>query len=142
MRIPAEKFASQSDGFAFRLRAEFNSAEGSRTEMGFRVMLQSKSKDSDDLEERTTISEASTLDFKYGEGTAQIDVPSLPSGVDYVLRYEFYMKEVVRREDSLSIEEDTLASRDALVQCNLPFFTQELIFIDRKVLKSRVRKYL
>ena len=120
MLIPADKFATQSDGFAFRLRAEFNSAEGSRTEMGFRVMLQSKSRDSD---ERTPIFEASTLDFKYGEGTAQIDVPSLPGGVDYVLRYEFYMKEVVRRDDSLSIEEDTRASRDSLIQCNLPFFT-------------------
>ena len=40
MRIPAEKFKSTStEGFAFRLRAEFNSAEGSRTEMGFKVEL-------------------------------------------------------------------------------------------------------
>ena len=139
MLIPAEKFFTNSDGFAFRLRAEFNSAEGSRTEMGFRVMLQSKNKDSDI---RTTISEASTLDLKYGEDTAQIDLPLLPYGTDYVLRYEFYMKEVIRRVDSLSIEEDTVASRDALVQCNLPFFTQELSLVDRKVLKSRVKKYL
>ena len=61
--------------------------------------------------------------------------------MDYVLRYEFYQKEVVRRGSSLSIEEDTVASRDTLVQCNLPFFTQELSIIDRKVLKSRVRKH-
>ena len=52
-----------------------------------------------------------------------IDLPSLPSGEDYVLRYEFYMKEVIRRGSSLSMEEDVIASRDALVQCNLPFFT-------------------
>jgi hypothetical protein len=52
------------------------------------------------------------------------------------------MKEVIRRVDSLSIEEDTVASRDALIQCNLPFFTQELSLVDRKVLKSRVKKYL
>lgn len=94
MMIPADKFVSNSDGFAFRLRAEFNSAEGSRTEMGFRVMLQSKDKSSN---ERTTISEASTLDLKYGEDTAQIDLHLLPYGTDYVLRYEFYMKEVIRR---------------------------------------------
>lgn len=42
MIIPAQKFFKNSDGLAFRLRAEFNSAEGSRTEMGFRVMLQTK----------------------------------------------------------------------------------------------------
>ena len=77
-----------------------------------------------------------------GEGTALIDVASLPSGFDLVLRYEFYTKEIIRRGNSLSSEEDTIASRDSLVNCNLPFFTQELALVDRKVLKSRVRKYL
>lgn len=71
-----------------------------------------------------------------------IDITSLASGTDYVLRYEFYMKEIVRRGNSLSSEEDTIASRDKVVRCNLPFFTQELVFVEKKVLKSRVRKYL
>ena len=34
--------ASTTEGFAFRLRAEFNSAEASRTGMGFRVILGAK----------------------------------------------------------------------------------------------------
>jgi len=71
-----------------------------------------------------------------------IDIASLASGIDYVLRYEFYMKEIVRRGNSLSSEEDTIASRDNVVRCNLPFFTQELVLVEKKVLKSRVRKYL
>lgn len=40
MLIPADKFQT-NDAFAFRLRAEFNSAETSRTEMGFKVFLYS-----------------------------------------------------------------------------------------------------
>jgi hypothetical protein len=39
------------------------------------------------------------------------------------------------------MEEDTTATGDSLVTCNLPFFTQELVLIDRKALKNRVRKY-
>jgi hypothetical protein len=40
MLIPADKFQT-NDAFVFRLRAEFNSAEASRTEMGFKVFLYS-----------------------------------------------------------------------------------------------------
>lgn len=39
MIIPKDKFKTSAEGLAFRLRSEFNSAEASRTEMGFRVML-------------------------------------------------------------------------------------------------------
>ena len=87
------------------------------------------------------IAEVSSLDAKNGEGTSLIDLPKLASGLDYVIRYEFYQKEVVRRASSLSMEEDVIASRDSLVQCNLPFFTQELSLVDRKVIKSRVKKH-
>lgn len=119
MLIPAEKFKTSSDGFAFRLHAEFNSAEGSRTEMGFRASLL---RQDPETKQRTLVKDASTLDLIDGEGQVHIDIPQLESGVDYVLRYEFYLKEVIRRE-SLAIEEDTIASRDALIWCNLPFFT-------------------
>lgn len=106
--------------------------------MGFKVTLFSQDKD----KKRTMIKEASSLDGANGLGTAYIDVAFLPSGFDYVLRYEFYAKEIIRRGSSLSGEEDTIASRDWLVNCNLPFFTQELALVDRKVLRSRVRKFL
>jgi len=39
------------------------------------------------------------------------------------------------------MEEDSTSTGDSVVSCNLPFFTQELVLIDRKVLKNRVRKY-
>ena len=39
------------------------------------------------------------------------------------------------------MEEDSTATGDSVISCNLPFFTQELMLIDRKVLKNRVRKY-
>ena len=39
------------------------------------------------------------------------------------------------------MEEDVTASGDAVVNCNLPYFTQELVLIDRKALQARVRKY-
>ena len=70
-----------------------------------------------------------------------IDVPSLPTGKEYALKYEFYSKEVLRKGDSLSMEEDSVSTNDPLVQCNLPFFTQELSLVDRSILKKRVRKY-
>jgi len=138
MLIPSNQFSTSSEGLAFRLRAEFNSAEASRAEMGFKVTLFSQDKD----KKRTSVKEASSLDGANGIGTALIDAAFLPSGFDYVLRYEFYAKEIIRRGSSLSSEEDTIASRDWLVNCNLPFFTQELALVDRKVLRSRVRKFL
>lgn len=39
------------------------------------------------------------------------------------------------------MEEDVTASGDAVVNCNLPYFTQELVLIDRKALQARVHKY-
>ena len=83
----------------------------------------------------------SSLNTEEGEGTVAIDIPSLPAGRSYQLRYEFGQKEVLRNGDSLSMEEDSVSTGDSIVHCNLPFFTQELVLIDRKVLKNRVRKY-
>ena len=92
-------------------------------------------------DKREVLADVSSLDSDYGEGTVMIDVPKLLSGKDYSLRYEFFQKEIIRRSSSLSMEEDSIASRDALIKCNLPFFTQELSIVDRKVLMRRVRKY-
>lgn len=39
------------------------------------------------------------------------------------------------------MEEDSVATSDSVVNCNLPFFTQELVLVDRKALKTRVKKY-
>lgn len=83
----------------------------------------------------------SSLNTEEGEGTVAIDIPSLPAGRSYQLRYEFGQKEVLRNGDSLSMEEDSVSTGDSIVHCNLPFFTQELVLIDRKVLKNRVKKY-
>ena len=76
-----------------------------------------------------------------GEGTVAIDVPKLEAGRDYQIRYEFGQKEILRNHESLSMEEDVIDTGDATVSCNLPFFTQEMVLIDRKVLQSRARKY-
>jgi hypothetical protein len=142
MLIPADKFvASSADGFSFRLRAEFNSAEGSRAEVGFRLKLLVGRNENETDDKREVLADVSSLDSDYGEGTVMIDVPKLLSGKDYSLRYEFFQKEIIRRSSSLSMEEDSIASRDALIKCNLPFFTQELSIVDRKVLMRRVRKY-
>jgi hypothetical protein len=106
--------------------------------MGFRVALWSFTDD----EDWQVVAEASSLNSTTGAGTVSIDVPSLPSGKEYALKYEFYQKEVLRKGDSLSMEEDSVSTNDPLVQCNLPFFTQELSLVDRKVLSKRVRKYM
>ena len=132
--------ASTTEGFAFRLRAEFNSAEASRAGMGFRVTLGAKNYDHTGYTIET-IAEMSSLNTEEGEGTVAIDIPSLPAGRAYQLRYEFGQKEVLRNGDSLSMEEDSISTGDSVVHCNLPFFSQELVLIDRKVLKNRVRKY-
>ena len=136
--LPPSTRASGTEGYAFRLRSEFNSAEMSRGEMGFRVALWSYS----EREDWQVVAEASSLNATEGLGTVSIDVPSLPEGKEYALKYEFYEKEVLRKGNSLSMEEDSVSTNDPLVQCNLPFFTQELTLIDRKVLNKRVRKYM
>ena len=40
------------------------------------------------------------------------------------------------------MHEDSIASGDSIIDCNLPFFTQELVLIDRKALQERVRNYM
>lgn len=80
--------ASTPEGFAFRLRAEFNSAEASRAGMGFRVTLGQKEFDETGYFIKT-IAEATSLNAEEGEGTVAIDIPSLPAGFSYQLRYEF-----------------------------------------------------
>lgn len=88
-----------------------------------------------------TVAEMTSLNTEEGEGTVSIDIPDLPAGRDYQLRYEFGQKEVLRKHDSLSMEEDSVATSDSVVNCNLPFFTQELVLVDRKALKTRIKKY-
>ena len=85
--LDSEK-ASTTEGFAFRLRAEFNSVEASRTGMGFRVTLGYKVKDGSGYVIET-LAEMTSLNTEEGEGTVSIDIPSLPAGRSYQLRYEF-----------------------------------------------------
>ena len=70
--------------------------------MGFRVALWSYAEG----EDWKVVAEASSLNATSGLGTVSIDIPSLPSGKEYALKYEFYEKEVLRKGDSLSMEED------------------------------------
>ena len=86
--ISEHEKASTSEGFAFRLRAEFNSAEASRTGMGFRVVLGAKVYDNSGYTVET-LAEMTSLNSEEGEGTVAIDIPSLPAGRSYQLRYEF-----------------------------------------------------
>ena len=127
--------AATPEGFAFRLRAEFNSAEASRAGMGFHVQLGYKVRDGHGYYIET-IAEASSEADSTPTSTLSIDVASLPPGRDYQLRYLFGTKEVLHNaEQSLGMQEDTIATGDSIIQCNLPFFTQELVFIDRKALQ-------
>ena len=70
-----------------------------------------------------------------------MDLPKLEAGRAYQLRYEFSQKEVLRNGVSRSMQEESTSEGDALVSCHLPFFTQEIVFIDRKLMQQRVRKY-
>ena len=79
--------------------------------MGFRVALWSYN----EAEDWKVVAEASSLNSTAGLGTVSIDVPSLPSGNEYALKYEFYEKEVLRKGDSLSMEEDSVSTNDPLV---------------------------
>lgn len=76
--------AATSEGFAFRLRAEFNSAEASRTGMGFHVQLGYKHRvDNSGGYTIEAVAEADSLEDDDGIGTISLDVPSLPPGRDY-----------------------------------------------------------
>jgi hypothetical protein len=101
--------------------------------MGFHVQLGYKVREGGGYYIQT-LAEASSLNADEGESTVAIDVPSIPAGRDYQLRYIFGQKEVLRNSESLSMQEDTIDSGDAIVSCNLPFFTQELVLVDRKAL--------
>ena len=87
------------------------------------------------------IATADSLNANDGEGVISLDLPKLNPGLAYQIRYEFSDKQVLRNGQSRSMEEDEVSTGQALVQCHLPYFTQELIFIDRKLLQQRVKKY-
>jgi len=80
--------ASTSEGFSFRLRAEFNSAEASRAGMGFKVTLGYKVHDATGYT-ITTVAEMSSLKNEKDMAMLAIDIPKLPADKDYQLRYEF-----------------------------------------------------
>jgi hypothetical protein len=58
--------------------------------------------------------------------------------VAYVLKYEFFEKEMMHKgASSKSVEEDEMeTSEDS--SCKLPFITQELVIVDRSALKHRI----
>ena len=139
--ITEDELAADSKGFAFRLRTEFNSAEASRAEMAYTVTLGYKKFDNAGYF-MEPITEVSSTNTALGEGVVSIDIPNLPAGRSYQLRYNFYQKSVVRNGVSKSFQEDIRASSDASIKCNLPFFTQELVLVDRNVLETRAKQYL
>lgn len=135
-----EATAATRDGYAMRLRAEFNSAEASRAQMAFKATFGYKVYDSSGyyLEELASVS---SLNTDEGDGTIAIDLPKLESGYSYQIRYEFSQKQVLKNGQSRSMQEDDVTTGQSLVNCHLPYFTQELVFIDRKLLQQRIKKY-
>lgn len=139
--VTDQEIAASSQGFAMRLRTEFNSAEASRAEMAYSVTFGYKKWQMGGYTIEP-LAEVSSTNTALGEGVVSIDLPSLPAGRSYQIRYNFYQKSVVRNGVSKSFQEDIRASSDASIKCNLPYFTQELVFADRKVLESRAKAHL
>jgi hypothetical protein len=71
-----------------------------------------------------------------------LDVENLPPGYSYTLRYEFQAKERLHSgKSSLSAQEDSTSTESITMKCHLPYFTQELAIVNRKVIQKRVKKY-
>ncbi len=71
-----------------------------------------------------------------------LDVENLPPGYSYTLRYEFQAKERLHSgKSSLSAHEDSTSTEGITMKCHLPYFTQELAIVNRKVIQKRVKKY-
>lgn len=70
-------------------------------------------------------------------GSVYLEYPSLQDGKEYIIRYDLYDKEVVSNSEELG----SMSSSSTNVMCKLPFVTQELLIIDKKLAKHRIAQY-
>jgi hypothetical protein len=70
-----------------------------------------------------------------------LKLPAGKSPIAYILKYEFYEKEMMHKgASSKSVEEDEMETAEDST-CKLPFITQELVIVDRSALKQRIQNY-
>lgn len=67
-------------------------------------------------------------------GSVYLEWPNLQDGKEYIIRYDLYDKEIVSNGDDLG----SLSASTTNVMCKLPFITQELLIIDKKLAKHRI----
>jgi hypothetical protein len=64
------------------------------------------------------------------------------TGVAYRIEYMFFEKEIIMKSDSKGAEEGSYESSESgESSCKAAHITQELILIDRKVMKKRIRNF-
>ena len=82
------------------------------------------------------IIDGTTLDFG-DQGYVSLDTDELKDNTDYVLRYDLYDTQL--HSASASDDEAAFAQRSMTnVRCKHPFITQELMVVDRRLLKHRI----
>ncbi|CDW81429.1 laminin subunit alpha-like [Stylonychia lemnae] len=119
---------SSGEGFIFRLKAELSSAFSDEVQQGMRVSLVNKGS------EKGILADASSLD--YNQGSINIEYVELQEGVEYTVRYDLYDKELISSGDV-----GERSQSKSTVMCQLPFVTQELLVIDKKLAKSRIQQH-
>ena len=67
--------------------------------------------------------------IEHNSGTVLLSLDELQGGHGYTVRYDLYDKEIVTSEDDV---EDSMGSASGIT-CKLPFVTQELLIIDKKL---------
>ena len=67
-------------------------------------------------------------------GGVHLEYSELKEDTEYIIRYDLYDKELVSNKD---IGEFTHTAQ-ASVMCKLPFITQELLIIDKRLAKHRI----
>lgn len=67
-------------------------------------------------------------------GSVYLEFPDLEDGREYIIRYDLYDKEIVANNEDLG----SLSAGSSNVMCKLPFITQELFIIDKKLAKHRI----
>ena len=115
------------EGFLLRLRAEYSSAERSRARMNMQITVKDEDK---------VIVQKNLADYYSSSLWLELDLPV----ADYTVTYQFFEKELVKKAaSSKSIEEDDVETGDS--NCKLPYITQELVIMDKLLLKKRVREF-
>jgi hypothetical protein len=77
------------------------------------------------------IVDATSLDND--QGYINLESEKIEAGIEYTLRYDLYDKELVSNDDMPMLSRSSTNTR-----CKLPFITQELIIIDKRLLKHRL----